>query len=68
TVFAGGAVGPGRMSDVGPVAFEVLLHSVASFGIGGVLGAVVVCWWQREDEGWLRTRLGAVRDRLPRRG
>lgn len=59
TALAGGAVGPGRMADVGPVAFEVLLHAIASFGIGGVAGALAVCWWQREGD--------AVRDRLPRR-
>ena len=67
TAFAGGAVGPGRMSDVGPAAFDVLLHGVASFGIGGVVGAVVVCWWQRDGDGWLRRRLGSLRNRLPRR-
>ncbi|KAB2809527.1 DUF6350 family protein [Pimelobacter simplex] len=68
TAVAGGAVGPGRMRDVGPYTFDVLLHSMASFGIGGVVGAVVVCWWQRDADSWLRTRLSAVRDRLPRRG
>ncbi|UUW92301.1 DUF6350 family protein [Nocardioides sp. WV_118_6] len=67
TAFAGGAVGPGRMRDVGPYTFDVLLHSMASFGIGGVVGAVAVCWWQRDADSWVRTRLGAVRDRLPRR-
>ncbi|GAA4811851.1 DUF6350 family protein [Nocardioides caeni] len=63
TAFAGGAVGPGRMADVGPVAFEVLLHSIASFGIGGVAGALAVCWWQRNGGDWVRTRAAA----LPRR-
>ena len=67
TVFAGGAVGPGRMADVGPYTFEVLLHAITSFGIGGVVGALLVCWWQRDGDGWVRSRLGAVRDRLPRR-
>lgn len=67
TVLAGGAVGPGRMAQVGPHTFEVLLHAITSFGIGGVLGAVAVCWWQRDGGGWVRARLGAVRDRLPRR-
>jgi hypothetical protein len=36
---AGGAVGPGRMSDVGPFVFPVLLHGIVTFGIGGLLGS-----------------------------
>lgn len=60
TAFAGGAVGPGRMGDVGPVAFEVLLHSIASFGIGAVAGAMLVWWWQHDASTW-------VRDHLPTR-
>ena len=38
---SGGAVGPGRMADVGPDAFQVLLHGVATFGIGGLVGSLV---------------------------
>jgi hypothetical protein len=38
---AGGAVGPGRMADVGPFVFQVLLHGIATFGIGGLVGALV---------------------------
>jgi hypothetical protein len=34
---AGGAVGPGRMADVGPFVFQVLLHGVATFGLGGLV-------------------------------
>jgi hypothetical protein len=37
---AGGAVGPGRMSDVGPFVFPVLLHGIVTFGIGGLLGSL----------------------------
>jgi len=37
---AGGAVGPGRMADVGPSAFPVLLHGIATFGIGGLVGSL----------------------------
>lgn len=44
---AGGAVGPGRMSEVGPMAIEVLVHAVTAFGIGGLLGALVMTWWCR---------------------
>jgi hypothetical protein len=47
TWFAGGAVGPGRMADVGPFEFDVLLHAVTAFGIGGLLGALAMTWWQR---------------------
>jgi hypothetical protein len=37
---AGGAVGPGRMADVGPFVFPVLLHGIATFGIGGLIGSL----------------------------
>jgi hypothetical protein len=36
----GGAVGPGRMVDVGPFVFPVLLHGIAAFGIGGLVGSL----------------------------
>jgi hypothetical protein len=39
-VLAGGAVGPGRMADVGPFVFPVLLHGIATFGIGGLVGSL----------------------------
>ncbi|MCW2792566.1 MAG: hypothetical protein JWO76_1664 [Nocardioides sp.] len=44
---AGGAVGPGRMRDVGPFAFDVLVHAITAFGIGGLLGGLAMTWWQR---------------------
>jgi hypothetical protein len=44
---SGGAVGPGRMRDIGPVAFDVLAHAVTAFGIGGLLGGLAMTWWQR---------------------
>jgi hypothetical protein len=47
TSLAGGAVGPGRMADVAPYAFDVLLHAITAFGIGGLLGGLAVTWWQR---------------------
>jgi hypothetical protein len=37
---AGGAVGPGRMTEVGPFVFPVLLHGIATFGIGGLIGSL----------------------------
>ena len=44
---AGGAVGPGRMRDVGPDALDVLVHAVTAFGLGGLLGGLAMTWWQR---------------------
>src|SRR5262249_26344046 len=44
---SGGVVGPGRMADVGPFVFQVLLHAIATFGIGGLLGALLATWRQR---------------------
>ncbi|WP_432476855.1 cell division protein PerM [Nocardioides sp. GXQ0305] len=46
---AGGAVGPGRMQVVGPVATEVMVHAVTSFGIGGLVGGLLMTWWQRRS-------------------
>ena len=46
---AGGSVGPGRMQDVAPYAFDATLHAVTSFGIGGLLGALATTWWQRRS-------------------
>jgi len=47
TLLAGGAVGPGRMTDVGPLVGSVLVHGVTAFGIGGLVGGLVATWWQR---------------------
>ena len=44
---AGGSVGPGRMADVGPFAFDVLVHAITAFGVGGLVGGVLMTWWQR---------------------
>ena len=44
---SGGAVGPGRMTDLGPPAFSVLLHGIATFGIGGLLGGLYATWRHR---------------------
>ena len=46
-LLAGGAVGPGRMSDVGPLAFGVLLHAITAFGVGGLVGGLAMTWWHR---------------------
>ena len=46
-LLAGGAVGPGRMTDVGPLVGSVLVHGITAFGIGGLLGGLAMTWWQR---------------------
>ncbi|GAB2886048.1 cell division protein PerM [Nocardioides pacificus] len=46
---AGGAVGPGRMRLVEPLAFEVLVHAVPAFGLGGLVGGLAITWWQRRS-------------------
>lgn len=44
---AGGSAGPGRMHDVSPFAFQVMLHGVVSFGLGGLVGGLAMTFWQR---------------------
>ena len=44
-----GAVGPGRMAVVGPFAFQVLLHGIATFGLGGLLGSMTATWRVRRS-------------------
>ncbi len=44
---AGGAVGPGRMQVVQPYAFDALVHAITALGIGGLVGGLVMTWWQR---------------------
>jgi hypothetical protein len=44
---AGGAVGPGRMRFVEPLASDVVVHAITSLGIGGLVGGLVMTWWQR---------------------
>jgi len=44
---AGGAVGPGRMAHVGPFEFQVLLHGIATFGLGGLVGSMTATWRHR---------------------
>ena len=45
-----GAVGPGRMAVVGPFAVQVLLHGIATFGLGGLLGSLAATWRVRRAE------------------
>jgi len=44
---AGGTAGPGRMRHVGPFVPDVLVAAITAFGLGGLLGALVMAWWQR---------------------
>lgn len=44
---SGGAVGPGRMRVIGPFSFDVLVHAITAFGIGGLVGGLVMTWWLR---------------------
>ena len=46
---AGGAVGPGRMREVEPFAFDVLVHAITAFGIGGLFGGLAMTWWHRRS-------------------
>ncbi len=46
-MLAGGAVGPGRMRFVDPLTFDVLVHAITALGIGGLVGGLVMTWWQR---------------------
>ncbi len=41
---SGGAVGPGRMAEVGPFTGEVLFAAMVSLGLGGLLGGVLATW------------------------
>ncbi len=61
TCLAGGAVGPGRMADVGPFQFDVFLHAMTAFGIGGLLGALTTTWWQRRGSELARAALSRIR-------
>ncbi|MEI5672065.1 MULTISPECIES: cell division protein PerM [unclassified Nocardioides] len=44
---AGGAVGPGRMAEVGPLVLDTTVYAVTAFGLGGLLGGVLATALQR---------------------
>jgi len=46
---SGGAAGPGRMRHVGPFVPDVLLAAIAALGLGGLVGALLMTWWQRRS-------------------
>jgi hypothetical protein len=35
------------MRHVGPFVPDLLVHAITAFGVGGLLGALVVTWWRR---------------------
>ena len=43
----GGAAGPGRMADVAPLAWPVLLHAITVMGVGGAVGGLLATWRRR---------------------
>ena len=45
--FSGGAVGPGRMADVGADLLPTLVSATVALGIGGLVGGVAATWWSR---------------------
>jgi hypothetical protein len=47
TMLAGGAVGPGRMADIGAALPQTLVSAVVAMGIGGLVGGVAATWWVR---------------------
>ena len=44
---AGGAVGPGRMSDIGAPLLDTLVAATVAMGVGGLFTGVAVTWWAR---------------------
>jgi len=44
---AGGAVGPGRMADVGADLPATLLAATVAMGVGGLVSGVAATWWTR---------------------
>jgi Family of unknown function (DUF6350) len=48
--WAGGAVGPGRMSVIGISIGDTLIAAVVAFAVGGALGALPATWWTRRHD------------------
>lgn len=58
SALAGGAVGPGRMAEVGPVVGEVFWTAMVSLGLGGLLGGLAATWLFRRAHPDLLARAG----------
>ncbi|MEP7089834.1 MAG: DUF6350 family protein [Nocardioidaceae bacterium] len=44
---AGGAVGPGRMADVGADLLDTVVSATVAMGVGGLFAGVTATWWAR---------------------
>ncbi len=44
---AGGAVGPGRMADIGADLLDTFVAATVAMGVGGLVGGVAATWWAR---------------------
>jgi len=44
---AGGAVGPGRMADIGAEPLPTFVAATVAMGVGGLVGGVAATWWAR---------------------
>ncbi|UDY24373.1 DUF6350 family protein [Nocardioides sp. Kera G14] len=47
--WSGGAIGPGRMTDVGPHVLDATVRAVTAMGVGGVVAGAGVTWCQRRS-------------------
>ena len=50
TAFAGGAMGTGRMADIGAGFGEMLTAAIASMSMGGLVGGLAMAWWLRRKK------------------
>lgn len=50
TSWAGGAIGPGRMGELGVSFGETFMTAVVALSIGGVLGSLPATWWVRRHD------------------
>ncbi|MGZ4429938.1 MAG: cell division protein PerM [Nocardioidaceae bacterium] len=57
-LLAGGAVGPGRMADVGADPLDTLVSSTVSLGAGGLVGGVLAAWRTRRGMSAQKTTSG----------
>jgi len=60
TRFGGGAVGPGRMADVGALWPGTLVSALLALGGGGLLGGLLATWWARRR--WVAVDLPSGRE------
>jgi hypothetical protein len=46
-MLAGGAVGPGRMADVGAGLLDTVVAATVAMGVGGLFAGIGATWWAR---------------------